>query len=51
MERVGLAISGLLLFYAGTAQDIVGFSILAVVVGLQISRLRAAKGASVAEET
>jgi TRAP transporter 4TM/12TM fusion protein len=51
MERVGLAISGILLFYAGTAQDIVGFSILAVVVGLQIFRLRAEKGASVAEET
>jgi TRAP transporter 4TM/12TM fusion protein len=46
LERISLAISGILLFYAGTAQDIIGFSILAVVVGLQIVRLRGERATS-----
>jgi TRAP transporter 4TM/12TM fusion protein len=43
MERAMLVPSGILLFYAGTIQDIIGFFILAIVVLLQITKVRADK--------
>jgi TRAP transporter 4TM/12TM fusion protein len=48
IERVALAVSGLLLFYAGTIQDLIGASILGVVVLWQVvrRRTRSARGSS-----
>jgi len=43
MDRILLLISGLLLFYAGIIQDIIGFSILILVVVWQILRSRVYK--------
>lgn len=44
IERAALAVSGLLLFYAGTIQDLVGSSILGLIVVLQVVRYRVQKG-------
>jgi TRAP transporter 4TM/12TM fusion protein len=41
IERAALILSGILLFYAGIIQDILGFFILAIVVLLQIIKVRA----------
>jgi TRAP-type uncharacterized transport system fused permease subunit len=43
IERAMLVLSGILLFYAGTIQDIIGFFMLAVVVLLQIIKVRTDK--------
>jgi TRAP-type uncharacterized transport system fused permease subunit len=43
MERTALAISGVLLFYAGTIHDVIGSLILAAVVLLQIQKNRSEK--------
>ena len=43
IERAALGVSGLMLFYAGTLQDVIGLAILGAVVLLQISRNRAEK--------
>jgi TRAP-type uncharacterized transport system fused permease subunit len=40
MERAALAVSGLMLFYAGTIQDLIGSSILGLVFLVQIVRNR-----------
>ena len=40
IERAALAVSGLLLFYAGTIQDLIGASILGLIVLLQVVRNR-----------
>lgn len=40
IERIALAVSGLLLFYAGTIQDLIGASILGLVFLLQMVRNR-----------
>ncbi|MBS3906039.1 MAG: hypothetical protein KGZ49_03290 [Syntrophaceae bacterium] len=40
IERVALTVSGLLLFYAGTFQDLIGASILGLVLLLQVVRKR-----------
>jgi TRAP-type uncharacterized transport system fused permease subunit len=40
IERVALTVSGLLLFYAGTIQDLIGASILGLVLLLQVVRKR-----------
>ena len=43
IERIALGIAGLLLFYAGSTQDIIGCLILGLIVVLQITRKRAEK--------
>jgi TRAP-type uncharacterized transport system fused permease subunit len=43
VERIALGIAGLLLFYAGSIQDIIGCLILGLIVVLQITRKRAEK--------
>jgi len=48
-ERVVLGISGLLLFYAGTFQDLAGAALLAVIVAIQIVRKRGEEKASAGE--
>ena len=44
IERAALAVSGLLLFYAGTIHDLIGASILGLIVLLQVVRNRTRKG-------
>jgi TRAP transporter 4TM/12TM fusion protein len=48
-ERVVLGISGLLLFYAGTFQDLAGAALLAVIVVIQIVKKRGEQRASAGE--
>ena len=48
-ERVALGIAGLLLFYAGTFEDLAGAALLAVIVAIQIVRKRGEKMASAGE--
>ena len=48
-ERVVLGISGLLLFYAGTFEDLAGAALLAVIVAIQIVRKRGEKRAFAGE--
>jgi TRAP transporter 4TM/12TM fusion protein len=48
-ERVVLGISGLLLFYAGTFEDLAGAALLAVIVAIQIVKKRGEKRASAGE--
>jgi TRAP-type uncharacterized transport system fused permease subunit len=43
IERTALGISGLLLFYAGTIEDVIGIIILGAIVLMQISRNRTEK--------
>jgi TRAP-type uncharacterized transport system fused permease subunit len=43
IERIALGIAGLLLFYAGSTEDIIGCLILGLIVALQITRNRAEK--------
>lgn len=50
VERIGLGIAGLLLFYAGSIQDILGCLILGLIVVVQIARKRAERQ-SIAVET
>jgi TRAP-type uncharacterized transport system fused permease subunit len=47
MERTALAISGVLLFYAGTIHDVIGSLILAAIVLLQIQKNRSEKRSGV----
>jgi TRAP-type uncharacterized transport system fused permease subunit len=49
LERVALAVSGILLFYAGTIHDVVGLLILLFVVSLRILRAYSAKKESTAK--
>jgi TRAP-type uncharacterized transport system fused permease subunit len=43
IERTALGISGLLLFYAGALEDVIGMIIMGAIVLLQLSRNRAGK--------